>query len=73
MIYRRRKLRYYRGAWDCLRGTEGTQLVELAVTLPLLVVMVVGIFDFGGAYNLKQKLNDTAREGARFATNFDYD
>jgi Flp pilus assembly protein TadG len=58
---------WLRRAWNCLRRTEGTQLVELAVTLPLLVVMVVGIFDFGGAYNLKQKLSMTAREGARFA------
>lgn len=50
------------------RETEGTQLVELAVTLPFLVVLVVGIFDFGGAYNLKQNLNNAAREGARFGS-----
>jgi TadE-like protein len=48
--------------------TEGTQIVELAVTLPLLVVIVVGIFDFGGAYHLKQNLNGAAREAARFAS-----
>ena len=36
--------------------------------LPLLVVFVVGIFDFGGAFNLKQMLNNIAREGARFAS-----
>ena len=36
--------------------------------LPLLVVFVVGIFDFGGAFDLKQKLNNIAREGARFAS-----
>jgi Flp pilus assembly protein TadG len=35
--------------------------------LPLFLAMVVGIFDFGQAYNLKQKLNNAAREGARFA------
>ena len=46
---------------------EGSQLVELALVLPLLAVMIVGIFDFGEAYNLKQKLNNTAREAARFA------
>jgi Flp pilus assembly protein TadG len=48
---------------------RGSQVVELAVILPFLVVLTVGIFDFGAAYNLKQKLNNTAREGARFATN----
>ncbi len=27
---------------------------------------MVGIFDFGGAFNLKQELNNAAQEGARF-------
>jgi Flp pilus assembly protein TadG len=49
-----------------LRGTEAAALIEFAVALPLLVVLVVGIFDFGGAFNLKQKLNNAVREGARF-------
>jgi Flp pilus assembly protein TadG len=51
-----------------LRRTEAAALIEFAVALPLLVVLVVGIFDFGGAFNLKQKLNNAAREGARFAS-----
>ena len=38
------------------------------MALPLLVVFVVGIFDFGGAFNLKQMLNSIARDGARFAS-----
>jgi Flp pilus assembly protein TadG len=37
------------------------------LALPFLLVLVVGIIDFGQAYNLKQKLNDAAREGTRFA------
>jgi Flp pilus assembly protein TadG len=49
-----------------LRGTEAAALIEFAVALPLLVVLVVGIFDFGGAFNLKQELNNAVREGARF-------
>jgi Flp pilus assembly protein TadG len=51
-----------------LADTSGSQLLEFAVALPLLVVFVVGIFDFGGAFNLKQVLNNIAREGARFAS-----
>jgi Flp pilus assembly protein TadG len=43
------------------------QIVELAVSLPLLVVFVVGIFDFSGAFTLKQKLTNAARDGARVA------
>jgi len=50
-----------------LRSTDAAALVEFAVALPLLVVLVVGIFDFGGAFNLKQELSNAAREGARFA------
>lgn len=49
-----------------LRNTEAAAIIEFAVALPLLVVLVVGIFDFGGAFNLKQELNNAAREGARF-------
>jgi Flp pilus assembly protein TadG len=49
-----------------LQSTKAAALIEFAVALPLLVVLVVGIFDFGGAFNLKQELNNAAREGARF-------
>ncbi len=51
-----------------LGGAEAAALIEFAVALPLLVVLVVGIFDFGGAFNLKQELNNAVREGARFAS-----
>jgi|SRR5208282_2681551 Flp pilus assembly protein TadG len=46
---------------------EGAQMVEFAVTLPLLVVFVVGIFDFSAAFTLKQKLTNVARDAARVA------
>jgi Flp pilus assembly protein TadG len=46
---------------------RASQIVEFAVSLPLLVVLVVGIFDFSGAFTLKQKLTNAAREGARAA------
>lgn len=50
-----------------LRNDQGSQIAEFAVSLPLLVVFVVGIFDFSGAFALKQKLANAAREGARAA------
>jgi Flp pilus assembly protein TadG len=34
--------------------------------MPFLVVLAVGLVDFGQAWNLKQKLSNAAREGARF-------
>jgi Flp pilus assembly protein TadG len=46
----------------------GSQIVEFAVTAPLLVVFVVGIYDFGQAFNTREKLNFSARDGARFAS-----
>jgi len=51
-------------AWS---DNRAAQLVEFAVSLPLLVVFVVGIFDFSGAYTLKQKLTNVARDAARAA------
>jgi Flp pilus assembly protein TadG len=49
------------------RDTRGAQLVEFAVALPLLVVFVVGIFDFSGAFTLKQKLTNVSLDAARTA------
>jgi hypothetical protein len=47
-------------------ASEGVAILEFAVTLPFLLVLAIGIFDFGRAFDLKQKLNNTAREAARF-------
>lgn len=50
-----------------LHGERGSALLEFAVTLPLLVVFVVGIYDFSGAFNQKQKIAQAAQEGAILA------
>ena len=42
----------------------GSALLEFAISLPLLVVFVVGIYDFSGAFNQKQKIGQAAQEGA---------
>ena len=49
------------------RAERGAQLLELALTLPLLAVLTVGIIEFAQAFILKQKLTNAAREGARIA------
>lgn len=49
-------------------NADGAQILELAVALPLLVVFVVGIYDFGRAFNTKEKLNFVARDAARFGS-----
>lgn len=46
---------------------RGAELLELALVLPLLLVMLVGIIDFGQAWVLKDKLAGAARDAARVA------
>jgi Flp pilus assembly protein TadG len=57
----------HRGTASLLREVQGAALLEFAITLPLLVVFVVGIFDFSGAFNQKQKIEQAAQEGAIIA------
>ncbi len=44
---------------------RGAAAVEFALVLPLLVLLVFGIVQFGIAYNRVQGLQAAAREGAR--------
>src|SRR5437763_12258044 len=44
---------------------RGTALMETALTLPLLLLVSVSIFEFGRAYQTWQVLTNAAREGAR--------
>jgi Flp pilus assembly protein TadG len=55
-------------AW---RSSEGSQLLEFALAAPFLLVVVIGIIDFARVYSLKQKLNNAAREGARYGASQD--
>lgn len=50
---------------DLWRRNEGTEIIEFAVSMPLLVVLAVAIYDFGTAFTVKHKLNGAARDGAR--------
>ncbi len=52
------------GAVSLLRDAQGAAILEFAIALPLLVVFVVGIYDFSGAFNQKQKIEQAAQEGA---------
>lgn len=42
-------------------------MVETAICIPLLLVLMVGIFEVGRAYETWQVLTNAAREGARMA------
>ena len=49
------------------RDRRGQALVEFALVVPILLLLVLGIIDFGRAWNLHQTITDAAREGARQA------
>jgi hypothetical protein len=44
---------------------RGAIMVEFALILPILVILVFGIIEFGRAYNTQIALQGAAREGAR--------
>ena len=46
---------------------RGTAILETAMTLPLLLLVTIGIFEFGRAFQTWQVLTNAAREGARVA------
>jgi Flp pilus assembly protein TadG len=50
-----------------LKDSKGAALLEFAIVLPLLVVFVVGIYDFSSDFNQKQKIEQAAQEGAIIA------
>jgi Flp pilus assembly protein TadG len=50
-----------------LADDRGTAVVEMALVLPLLLVLVIGIVDFGKAFNYWNDTNHLAAEGARYA------
>src|SRR4030095_11955672 len=49
------------------RDDRGTALIEMAFTLPLLLLISIGIIEFGRAFQTWQVLTNAAREGARVA------
>jgi Flp pilus assembly protein TadG len=50
-----------------LRQARGVAILEVALTLPLVLLVSVSIFEFGRAFQTWQILTNAAREGARVA------
>lgn len=50
-----------------LADDQGAQLVEFALVLPLLLLVLLGILDFGLLFQRYEVLTNAAREGARIA------
>ena len=48
------------------RASErGAVAVEFAILAPLLIMLLLGIMEFGRAYNVQITLSNAAREGVR--------
>lgn len=48
------------------KGERGAAAVEFALILPVLLLLVLGIIEFGRIYNIQISLSGAAREGARY-------
>ena len=53
-----------------LNGEHGAIAVEFAIILPVLLLLVFGIIDFGHAWYMRHVLQNSCREGARYATRY---
>ena len=48
-------------------GEQGQAMVEFAIVLPLLLLVIVGLIEFGITFNSWLSLNHLSNEGARWA------
>ena len=58
---------------DRRKQTHGQSLVEFALCLPVLMLLVVGIFDLGRAFNAHIVITNAAREGAYYGSLYPHD
>jgi len=56
-----------RGSSHSRRGTRGQGLIEFALVIPIFLLLMVSLFDFGRAVFAYNTLTNAAREGARMA------
>jgi TadE-like protein len=56
-----------------MRDDDGQNLVEFALLLPILLYILMGIMQFGLIFAVYLTMNNTVREGARWASIYIYD
>lgn len=48
-------------------NNKGQSLLETAITIPIMLLIICGIIDFGLMFNAYHVVNNASREGARMA------
>jgi Flp pilus assembly protein TadG len=62
------KLFWRKAAWlKTVRDPDGSEIAEAALVLPLMFMMLMGIFWFGQAFRISGTIAHAARQGARAA------
>lgn len=61
---------FWSDAKRSLRAERGAIAVEFAILLPVFLLLVFGIIDFGHAFYMKQMVSNASREGARYGTRY---
>jgi hypothetical protein len=50
-----------------IRSTRGQAVVEFAIVLPIILLIILGILDFGRAFNYQNDLTSMANQAVRYA------
>lgn len=48
-----------------IRNNKGQSIVELALILPIIIILLFGIFEFGRVFNAYMVIANASRQGAR--------
>ena len=64
MRIKRDRAHSLRHAKTLMKGDAGSSLIELALVIPVLLVLLVGAFDFGRAYYIALEVQAAAHAGA---------
>lgn len=57
-----------RNFWKPTRHQRAHAMTEMALTLPILLMVIMGIMDFGRAFFIYSQVSNAAREGARWGS-----
>jgi len=52
------------------RDNKGIAAVEFAIIAPVLILMIIGVYQMGSLFHARAVLSNAVSEGARFATIF---